>query len=222
MVIIIFFLAIFIRAIKNMLGLQSPGSKSSFNNTFIDENSVILKIKQADPDFSAIIFKMQVGQLYVTLQEAWEAKDWLAMRAFETDALFNMHSKQLQEYIEKKITNHMDNQEVRDITLADYIIDGQMEVLTVRVNACCIDYVADDATGKIISGNKEIRHERAYKFIFVRKLGAKTTLLDGLNPENCPNCGAPIHLNVKGECEYCKTIITNGHHAWLLATYKAW
>ena len=36
---------------------------------------------------------------FVTLQEAWTARDWETVRTLETDDLFRLHNKQLQEYI---------------------------------------------------------------------------------------------------------------------------
>lgn len=191
--------------------------------TSVDEASAIAKVQAIDPNFSAEKFRGWVGELYVTLQEAWEAKNWHTVRPFESNALFNMHNKQMEEYIAKQITNKLDNQEVRDVKIADFRVDGDQEVLTVQVHAFCTDYTVDDTTGKVLSGNPNRLEERYYRFEFIRKAGVKTKVeADGLVPTNCPNCGAPTKVTSSGECEYCGSVITRGDYGWVLNVFKAW
>jgi len=193
-----------------------------YHSSPINETSTVAKIKEQDPNFSAEKFKGFVGELYITLQEAWEAKDWKAVRPFESNALFNMHNRQLQELIDKGWTNHLDRQDVRKVELANYHIDGDQEVLSVRLHAFCVDYTSDDKTGKIIDGNQNRLQERYYRFEFIRSVGVKTDSTTGLNPTNCPNCGAPTQVTSSGECEYCHSVITNGKYGWVLNKYGAW
>lgn len=203
-------------------GSNRATNTARFNTTPLNESSVVDKIIESDPAFSAEKFKGYVGELYITLQEAWEAKDWKIIRPFESNTLFNMHNKQLQEYVDKNWTNHMDMQDVRLVTLADYHIDGNQEVLSVRVNAACIDYTTDDNTGKVINGDERALQERSYRFEFIRSVGVKTRVEEGLNPTNCPNCGAPTQVTSSGECEYCHSVITSGEYGWVLNKYSAW
>lgn len=188
----------------------------------VNETSTIEKIKEQDPNFSAEKFRGFVGELYITLQEAWEARDWKAVRPFESNALFNMHNRQLQEHIDKGWTNHLDRQDVRKVELTNYHIDGDQEVLTVRLHAFCVDYTTDDNTGKVIDGDQNRLQERYYRFEFIRSVGVKTDSDTGLNPTNCPNCGAPTQVTSSGECEYCHSVITNGKYGWVLNKYGAW
>ena len=190
--------------------------------SLINEASTIEKIKEQDPNFSAEKFRGFVGELYITLQEAWEAKDWRAVRPFESNALFNMHNRQLQELIDKGWTNHLNRQDVRKVELANYRIDGDQEVLSVRLHAFCIDYTTDDRSGKIIDGNQNQLQERYYRFEFIRSVGVKSDSESGLNPTNCPNCGAPTQITSSGECEYCHSVVTNGKYGWVLNKYGAW
>jgi RecJ-like exonuclease len=34
---------------------------------------------------------------------------------------------------------------------------------------------------------------------------------------NCPNCGAPLKVNVTGICEYCHGKVTSGEFDWVLS-----
>lgn len=198
------------------------GSASSFNTDNLDEDIVVGHICMDDPDFSATDFRAYVSELYITLQEAWEAKDWKTIRPFESNSLFLMHQKQLQEYIDHRKTNHLDMQDVREVTIADYVVSATQEIMTVRVNACCVDYITSDRSGRVISGNKETLHERSYCFEFIRAKGVKTVANQALMSVKCPNCGAPLNIADNGECEYCHSVVTNGKYGWLLNKYSAW
>lgn len=195
---------------------------SSFDDSPVNETGSINAIQQNDPDFSAEKFKAFAGEVFITLQEAWEARKWQSVRPFESNALFNMHNRQMQEYLDKKVTPHLDGQNVRHIAIADYHVDGDQEVLTVKLSASVIDYDTDDETGKVITGSTTQYNNRTYRLEFIRTLGVKTDTKTGLNTTNCPNCGAPTKVTSAGECEYCGSVITNGQYGWVLNKYVKW
>lgn len=195
---------------------------SANTNQVVDEAAAIEKIKAVDPDFSADKFKTFAGEVYITLQEAWEAKDWKGVRPFESNALFNTHNRQIQEYIDMNKTDHMNMQNIREVTIADYKEDGNQEVIVVKLYASLLNYVTDDNTGKIIEGSDSNYVHRHYRLEFIRSKGVKTVVDKDRSVSNCPNCGAPTTLTSSGECEYCHSVITNGNYGWVLNKYAAW
>lgn len=199
----------------------TPYSQSS-SRTVINEAAAIEKIKAVDPDFSADKFKTFAGEVYITLQEAWEAKDWKGVRPFESNALFNTHNRQIQEYIDMKKTDHMNMQNIREVTIAEYKEDGNQEILVVKLYASLLNYVTDDNTGKIIEGSDKNYVHRNYRLEFIRSKGVKTVVDKDISVTNCPNCGAPTTVTSSGECEYCHSVITNGNYGWVLNKYAAW
>lgn len=223
---IYFLITIFIIYIKNRnskrRAINQTGSGSRFNTDAIDEQETINKIIAVDPDFSVMSFKQNATELYINLQEAWEAKDWKSIRTFESNSLFNTHRKQLQEYIDQGKTNILDDQDVRSVELADFYVDGDQEILIIRLNATCIDYTIDDQTGAVIQGDKTTVYKRSYYLQFIRKAGIKTKTDHELNLKVCPNCGAEIEVSESGECEYCKSVITSGEYGWVLNKYGAY
>ena len=78
------------------------------------EAQIVARIKQSDPNFSESLFKAQAKDVWLTLQEAWEAKDWQSVRNLESEELYKIHSRQLQEYIDMKKTNYMNMQNIHD------------------------------------------------------------------------------------------------------------
>lgn len=220
--IIIVVIYLILRAYGQNKGGNSSNQQYQQPSSMMDETTVVSSIQAADPDFSAEKFKAFVAEVYITLQEAWEKKDWTGVRPFESDTLFNMHNRQLQEYIDQKKTPHLDMQNVQDVKLAEYHVDGQSEVLVVRLHASLIDYTTDDETGKILEGNKTTMQNRYYRLEFIRANGVKTDVNKDLKTTNCPNCGAPTKVTSSGQCEYCGSVITNGKYGWVLNVYAAW
>lgn len=52
---------------------------------------------------------------------------------------------------------------------------------------------------------------------FSRHLSAKTKANSDLfDTEHCPNCGAPLAISLKGECNYCGEHISSGKFAWCI------
>ncbi|MDD3049153.1 MAG: TIM44-like domain-containing protein [Bacilli bacterium] len=199
-----------------------PYTSNSSSHQVIDENAAIEKIKAVDPNFSADKFKTYAGEIYITLQEAWEAKDWKGVRPFESNALFNTHNRQIQEYIDMKKTDHMNMQNIREVTIAEFKEDGDQEVLVVKLYASLLNYVTDDESGKIIEGSNKNYVHRNYRLEFIRTKGVKSVVDKEINVTNCPNCGAPTNITSSGECEYCHSVITNGNYGWVLNKYAAW
>ena len=200
-------------------GYSDPGIRP---NAGIDEDGVVARIKEQDPDFSADNFKTFASEVWLTLQEAWEDKSWQKVRPFESNTLFNVHNRQLQEYIDRKKTNFMEMQNVRNVCIARYRVDGDYEVVSVKLDASLLDYVVDDESGRVIEGSKTNYVHRSYNLEFIRKNGVKTVEQEGTNVTNCPNCGAPTNVTSSGECEYCKSIITKGDYGWVLNKYAPW
>lgn len=221
--IIIIIVMAFILFIKYKQGNMNNNMGTSYTpKPIVNEAAAIEKIKAVDPDFSADKFKAFAAEVYITLQEAWEAKDWKGVRPFESNALFNMHNRQIQEYIDMHKTNHLNMQNVREVSIAEFKEDGSQEILVVKLYASLLDYVTDDNTGKIIEGSDKNYAHRNYRLEFVRAKGVKTVVDKDISVTNCPNCGAPTTVTSSGECEYCHSVITNGNYGWVLNQYSAW
>jgi len=199
-----------------------PNRANLYNEKETPEERVVAMIQETDPDFSLSSFKSFAEDCYLQLTEAWEKRDWEIARTFESDTLFNMHRKQLDEYIEQKKTNHMDSQCVLSKTLTSFHSDGKTETLIVKLNATLVDYVTDDETGDVISGSKTTRLNRWYRLEFIRTAGKKTSVDHDLTSHTCPNCAAPLTVTAAGRCEYCDSIITSGDYTWVLNAYGRW
>ena len=179
--------------------------------------AVAAEIQGIDPNFSSDKFIGFAREVFMKIQEAWTAKDWKPIRPFESEALFNQHKQQLDEYIRLGKTNVVEKIGIKHCSLHEFRQDGDKEVLIVWLNAIMRDYVIDDATKKVLESDPNRDWFMKYEMVFNRKAGLKTEAgKKGTSITNCPNCGAPTEVTSAGQCTYCGSVITNGEHDWVL------
>ena len=187
------------------------------DTTFDNSASVAAQVQAIDPFFSADKFVGFAREVFMTIQAAWTAKDWKPIRPFESEALFNTHKQQLDEYIRLGKTNVVEKIGIKHCSLYSFSQDGDKEVLVVWLNAVMRDYVIDDATKQVLESDPNRDWYMKYEMVFSRKAGLKTDPgRKGNSITNCPNCGAPTEVTSSGQCSYCGSVITNGEHDWVL------
>ena len=156
------------------------------------------------------------------IQEAWTTRDWKPIRPFESEALFNQHKQQLDEYIRLNKINVVEKIAIKHCSLHSFQQDGDKEVLTVWLNAVMRDYVIDAETKNVLESNPNRDWYMQYEMVFNRKAGVKTDPgKKGNTITNCPNCGAPTEVTSAGQCAYCGSVITNGEHDWVLTDIRS-
>ena len=179
--------------------------------------AVAAEIQAIDPNFSSDKFIGFAREVFMKIQEAWTTKDWRPIRPFESEALFNQHKQQLDEYIRLGKTNIVEKIAIKHCSLHEFRQDGDKEVLKVWHNAIMRDYVVDDKTKKVLESDPNRDWYMKYEMVFNRKAGLKTQAgKKGNSITNCPNCGAPTEVTSSGQCAYCGSVITNGEHDWVL------
>ena len=175
------------------------------------------KIKERNPNFSILEFTRFAGKLFANLQMAWTQRNWEVIRMYETPELFEQHSKQLQEYIDRHQINVLEDISIISSNFLNYDYDSRTgtELLNVVVMSRMKDYIIDDVTNALVKGDKNLYHVNRYKMTFVKQ----TDDLNSTNREKtikCPNCGAPMKVTASGRCSYCNGIITMKDFNWVL------
>ncbi len=193
-------------------------SQQANNETTIDNSAMVAaQIQAIDPAFSSDKFVGFAREVFMKIQEAWTARDWKPIRPFESEALFNQHKQQLDEYIRLGKINVVEKIGIKHCSLQAFRQDGDKEVLTVWLNAVMRDYVIDANTKKVLESDPNRDWYMHYEMTFCRKAGVKTDPgKKGNSITNCPNCGAPTEVTSSGQCSYCGSVITNGEHDWVL------
>lgn len=179
------------------------------------------QIQENDPNFNGEELIAWSKNLFIKLQNAWTERDWQTIRSFETESLFEQHKNQLQGYINNKQINVMDRICVNYAHLYRYKIEGDKEILTVRLNSRMADYIINEETKAVIKGDKNLERVNTYLLTFIRKNGVKTKAgTIKVNTTNCPNCGAPTQITSSGKCEYCGSVLTTGEYNWVLSNLE--
>lgn len=183
-----------------------------------NEEVVVNQIKLLDPDFELIQFENFASNAMISIQEAWEHRDLKMIRRYESEDLYSIHTTQIQEFMDKDLYPIIDDQNIIDVHLNRFELDGSFEYLTVIIK-CQVKVYVKDKSGKVITGNSKLDRKNGYRLRFKRGSGVKTTLVESIN--NCPNCGAKIDLTNTGECSYCQSQVTSGQHGWIVDSYDA-
>lgn len=194
----------------------STGQRAETKGTDINLNALL----QRDPNFSKDDFLARAGDVFITLQNAWTEKNWKSIRAFESNQLFHQHEQQLAQYIRNHQTNVVEDITVLETSIEEYREDANNQTMTVILRGRYRDYIVDDATGKVIKGDRNKKYLMTYRMTFQRKLTATTHPGSQTSVTSCPNCGANLSINQNGICEYCGSEVTTGAMQWVLTSLQ--
>lgn len=177
----------------------------------------IAGLKQRDPGFNESKFLGDAANLYVRMQDAWTARDLEPIRTRLTEEMYAKADRQIQSYIQRSQTNHVERVSVLSTNIVGCTKDAKNDIITVELVARICDYITDDRTGNVVRGDKNKELFMTYRWTFIRTLGKLTAEDEVVDDKHCPNCGAPIDLNRSAVCGYCGSVCTSGEYDWVLS-----
>ena len=190
--------------------------KKMENDIEIYQGPVEQKIQEVDKNFQKEEFNELAKMLFMKVEQAFNKRDYDEIRTFESRELFEQHKIQIQNCIDNKTINVKNGINIIYAKIYDFRQTVDKDILIVILKACLKEYVVDEKSGEILSGNNREKVQY-YKMEFIRKKGVKTQdSVNHLKTINCPNCGGPFQIVFVGECPYCGSIIMEGRHNWLL------
>ena len=152
-------------------------------------------------------------KIYLDVQEATVDFDFSRLRRLTTDELFNNLRTQLEILQHKGGKNIKSDFSCIDIFISDIREMKGLLAVDVTLAISYFDYILDSSTGNFIRGNKHTRVGCYYKLTFV---GSPYTSKEN----NCPNCGSDLGDSQSSECSFCKSVVVNNLHSWVLAKNK--
>lgn len=172
------------------------------------------ELARRDTAFSYSGFLARVSHVFHTFHATWSARDLGAMRPYLSDALFTTQTYWVSEYKRQRLRNVSENATVLSVELARVTSDTYFDAITVRIYASCLDYTLSDDSGAIVSGNRSQPRRYTEYWTFVRSREAKgPARVD----QACPRCGAPLAINMSGNCTHCQAKVTSGSFDWVLS-----
>jgi hypothetical protein len=162
-------------------------------------------------------FKSSVERSFFVVEEAWsELKPDMSRRVM-ADGLWQQHKAQIEGYVNNGTRNVLDGLAVGRVDVMHASSDDKVDTITVRILAACADYDVAVASGKVVRGNKHDMSNWQEDWTFTRSSDATTKADGGTMQKKCPNCGAPLDLDLAGVCKYCKQGIMSGKYDWVLS-----
>lgn len=166
-----------------------------------------------DPSFALDAFLKRVGLVFGQFQQSWSACDLRGMRPFLSDTLFQTQMYWIEAYKSQGLRNVTENARITAMEPVKVSSDAWFDTLTVRIFATGLDYTVDTA-GKVVAGSRTREKPYSEYWTFIRGAGKQGKPRADLA---CPRCGAPLAINMSGECEYCTARVTSGEYDWVLS-----
>ena len=168
-------------------------------------------MEQLLPGSGGEAFEARARSIFLNLQQAWSARDLLAMRPFETDALWQAHRFWVEEYQRQGLRNVVDDVTISNLELCRVQRDGAHLSVTCRIHASGIDRTVDERTQRVVCGDPSLPRRFTEYWTFVKHADA----MGATDMTRCPSCGAPISVTQAGACTYCQTKVTLGRFDWV-------
>lgn len=171
---------------------------------------------KADKDFSIERFKSYASNIFVQVMLAIMKKDLNKVRHFISDELEEKFQNKINTLNKNGYIQIYDELNVADIKPLKATIYNDCYILKTKVVLKSIDYIIDDNSKVVISGNNKYRTDKKFVLTFEKRKNFK------LQDENriCPNCGANIDVNYNGKCSYCGSIYNLEDFNWILVKIK--
>ena len=180
-----------------------------------DPDAGLTAIKSRDARFNKETFLSEVQSTFYLVEEAWTQQRPDVSRKVMSDSLWQQHRVQMEGYAGAGKRNVLDGLAVLSLTVIAVHSEAGYDTIAVRVLASSADYDVDDRSGKVLRGRKEVEQWQE-DWTFQRSSSAITPEAGGTLTDKCPNCGAPLEVDLTGQCKYCKATISSGTYDWVL------
>jgi hypothetical protein len=170
--------------------------------------------EKMNPNFQWGEFMERARLIFNELQTAWSTLDWERARPHETDNIFQMHRYWIEAYKKQGLRNALDDCRILSMQPAKITGDAYYNAITLRIGAEGYDYTVD-TKGKVVAGSKRNKRRWTEYWTFIRN--RKANPLHSRTDLSCPNCGAPLKVNVTGICEFCGGKVSSGEFDWVLS-----
>ena len=175
------------------------------------------EIRAHDPDFDPSAFVTEVNKAFFVIQQAWVERTPELARRVMADGIWQQHRFQIQQYVTAGKQNVLENLAIQSTVIVWADSDATYDTILVRFFASCADYDIDlNDKNKVVRGSKRVE-PWTEDWAFQRSSSAVTRPDGGTLADRCPNCGAPLDVDIAGVCSYCKVMVMSGEYDWVLA-----
>jgi DNA-directed RNA polymerase subunit RPC12/RpoP len=167
-----------------------------------------------DPGVTQEGLNARLQLLYGELNGGWSRGDLGGARPYVSDGLFDYLQYWVTAYARQGLRNVLEGMRIVEWKAVKVVRDRHYDAMTLRVWGSGRDYTVRQTTGDVVSGDP--KRDRFYSeyWTLIRGAGVKGA---PRADKSCPNCGAPLDVNMAGQCEHCGAKITSGEFDWVLS-----
>ncbi len=170
-------------------------------------------VGERDPAFAWAAFEARVRLVFEEFQAAWSERDLARMRPWLSDCLFETQTYWVEAYRRAHLQNRLDGARVLAVELARVTSDAYYDAIAVRVTAEGLDYTVTE-DGRVVGGSRGRPRRFTEYWTLIRGVSVRGS---ARAEKVCPSCGAPLRINMSGQCEYCSSRVTSGSFDWVLS-----
>jgi uncharacterized Zn finger protein (UPF0148 family) len=178
-----------------------------------DAESRLGLLRERDPSFGWDGFLSRVRLAFDEFQAAWSDRDLARMRPWLSDRLFAAQTYWVEAYRRALLQNRLDGARILAIELARVTSDAYYDAITVRLAAEGLDYTVTE-DGRVVGGSRGRPRRFTEYWTLIRGVTVRGR---ARTDKRCPSCGAPLRINMAGQCEYCASRVTSGSFDWVLS-----
>lgn len=172
------------------------------------------ELVQDDPGVTPEALNARLQLIYGELNAAWSRRDLGGARPYVSDGLFDYLQYWITAYETQGLRNVLEGMRIVEWKTVKIVRDRHYDALTIRLWGSGRDYTVRQATGDVVTGDP--KHDRFYSEYWTLIRGANVKGAPRAD-KSCPNCGAPLDVNMAGQCEHCGAKITSGEFDWVLS-----
>jgi Tim44-like domain len=166
-----------------------------------------------DPAVSWGALQQRTNCIFHEFQVAWTAQSLQKLRAILSDNLFDLQKNWIAAYTREGLRNVLTAPSLDKMELVAVVSDKFYDAVSIRLYASSIDYTVRGDT-ELVAGNRQAR--RAYSEYWTLLRGAARRGKPRADM-SCPNCGAPLVVDMVGQCSHCHAKVTAGEFDWVLS-----
>jgi uncharacterized Zn finger protein (UPF0148 family) len=172
------------------------------------------RLAAEDPQFSDEALGARLQLIYKELNQAWSARKLAPIRPFVSDSMYHYLGYWTKAYHKAHLQNRLEDMRILRWTGVKLIRDKHYDALTVRLWATGKDFTVDLKTGQVTGGSQTVERTYSEYWTLIRSASVRGA---ARSDANCPNCGAPLKVNMAGRCEFCGSHMTRGEFDWVLS-----
>lgn len=179
---------------------------------------ILTTLFMTDPNFSIDKFLIRAKRMYIAFIHNLAQENLTALQLVLSPVLYLNYEETLSAgnapFAKSSLTSKRDTKKlmqkvfIQHIHIHDYYEECDTAYLTVGMLI---------ETRQLSKKRLQPKEIKKCMLTFSRHLSAKTKANSDLfDTEHCPNCGAPLVISLKGDCNYCGASISSNKFAWCI------